>query len=110
MIAAVALEVLDQIDEGGFGPVEVVEHDDERSLSCQALEQRAGGEEDLLGVEVSADSPTAEARCLAFLPSTAPAGKSCLIMTFASSADSEWPIPAACRITSATGQKVMPSP
>ena len=42
-------DVLDEIDEDGLGPLEIVDHDDLRSLGGAALEQPAKGDARLLG-------------------------------------------------------------
>ena len=41
--------MLDEIDEDGLGPLEIVDHDDLRSLGGAALEQPAKGDARLLG-------------------------------------------------------------
>jgi hypothetical protein len=40
--------VLNEVEEGDFGPVQVLEHHDQRALLCQSLEEPAHGPEDLL--------------------------------------------------------------
>ncbi len=42
-------EVLDQVEEGRLGPLEVVEADDQRAIARQVLEQPADGPESLVG-------------------------------------------------------------
>ena len=41
--------VLDEVEEGRLGPVQVVQHDDERALTRDPLEERPGSPGDLLG-------------------------------------------------------------
>ena len=43
-------QVLDQVEEGGLGPVDVLEEDDEGPLPGERLEQAPGGPEDLLAI------------------------------------------------------------
>ena len=42
-------DVLDEVEEGRDGPVEVVEHDDDRALGGEVPEERAGGRERRVG-------------------------------------------------------------
>ncbi len=48
-VAAPAGQVLDEVEEGGLGPLDVVEHDDEGTLLRERLEQPAHGPVELVG-------------------------------------------------------------
>ena len=103
-------QVLDQVEQGRLGPVDVLEQDDQRLARGDGLEQAAHGPEGLGGVGHGVGQPERPRHSLDDRPVSSSAGSSFSIPAWASSALAPSSVPVSSATMSRSGQKVRPSP